>query len=74
LIENAKHVGKPVFPAIVKPNFGDNSWGIDARSVVRNMSELDAAIIRAKYQMGIQGSYTGRGVYRGYRSHSFRLR
>jgi D-alanine-D-alanine ligase len=55
LIENAKHVGKPVFPAIVKPNFGDNSWGIDARSVVRNMSELDAAIKELSTRWGYRG-------------------
>lgn len=32
------------YPALVKPNFGDNSWGITERSLVRNREELRAAV------------------------------
>jgi D-alanine-D-alanine ligase len=53
--ENAKDVRPPVFPAIVKPNFGDNSWGIDSHSVVRNMSELGAAVEDLRTRWGYRG-------------------
>jgi D-alanine-D-alanine ligase len=40
------------FPAIVKPNFGDSSFGITQRSVVNNGEELLNAISQIREQFG----------------------
>ena len=40
------------FPAIVKPNFGDSSFGITQRSVVKNGEELLNAISEIREQFG----------------------
>ncbi len=40
------------FPVIAKPNFGDSSFGITARSVANNIEELDEAIVRIRKQFG----------------------
>ncbi|MEN3048366.1 MAG: methyltransferase domain-containing protein [Candidatus Caldarchaeales archaeon] len=44
-----------LFPCIVKPNFGDNSWGITERSVARDRSELEAAVRSLKDEWGYGG-------------------
>jgi len=40
------------FPAIVKPNFGDSSFGITRRSVVNNIEELINAISEIRQKFG----------------------
>jgi len=40
------------FPAIVKPNFGDSSFGITQRSVVNNPEELMNAISEVREKLG----------------------
>lgn len=40
------------FPAIVKPNFGDSSFGITQRSVVNNPEELLNAILEIREKFG----------------------
>ncbi|MFX1304065.1 MAG: methyltransferase domain-containing protein [Promethearchaeota archaeon] len=40
------------FPAIVKPNFGDSSFGITQRSVVKNGEELLSAISEIREKFG----------------------
>ena len=40
------------FPAIVKPNFGDSSFGITQRSVVKNGEQLLSAISEIREQFG----------------------
>jgi len=40
------------FPAIVKPNFGDSSFGITQRSVVKNGEQLLSAISQIREQFG----------------------
>jgi D-alanine-D-alanine ligase len=40
------------FPAIVKPNFGDSSFGITQRSVVKNGEELLSAILEIREKFG----------------------
>ncbi len=40
------------FPVIVKPNFGDSSFGINQRSVCNNIEELAAAIMFLRVNMG----------------------
>jgi len=40
------------FPAIVKPNFGDSSFGITQRSVVSNLEELMNAISEIREKFG----------------------
>lgn len=44
------------FPAIVKPNFGDSSFGITQRSVVYNGEELIAAISEIRTKFGYDKS------------------
>ncbi len=43
------------YPALVKPNFGDNSWGITDRSVVRNREELRVALRELRQVWGYKG-------------------
>ena len=43
------------YPALVKPNFGDNSWGITDRSVVRNREELRVALRELRQGWGYKG-------------------
>ena len=40
------------FPVIVKPNFGDSSFGITQRSIANNVKELENAIKEIKEQFG----------------------
>ncbi len=40
------------FPVIVKPNFGDSSFGITQDSVCNNVTELENAIIRLREKSG----------------------
>ncbi len=40
------------FPVIVKPNFGDSSFGITQRSVVYNVEELNDAIVEVRKKFG----------------------
>lgn len=40
------------FPVIVKPNFGDSSYGITAKSVCYNIQELDKAIANLRNNLG----------------------
>ena len=40
------------FPAIIKPNFGDSSFGITQRSVVNNMEELINAVSEIREHFG----------------------
>ncbi|BAJ50825.1 D-alanine-D-alanine ligase [Candidatus Caldarchaeum subterraneum] len=47
-----KHVK---YPVIVKPNYGDNSWGITERNVVRNRDELISAIKEIRVKWGYSG-------------------
>ncbi|HME55559.1 MAG TPA: methyltransferase domain-containing protein [Candidatus Lokiarchaeia archaeon] len=42
------------FPVIVKPNFGDSSYGITAKSVCNNIEELDAAITNLRTNIGYE--------------------
>jgi len=44
------------FPAIVKPNFGDSSFGITERSVVNNPEELVSAISEQREKFGYSNS------------------
>ena len=44
------------FPAIVKPNFGDSSFGITQRSVVHNGEELINAISEIREKIGYEQS------------------
>ncbi len=43
------------YPALVKPNFADNSWGITERSLVRNREELRAAVRELRTSWGYRG-------------------
>ena len=40
------------FPVIVKPNFGDSSFGITQRSVAYNLDELNIAILKIRSRFG----------------------
>ncbi len=40
------------FPVIVKPNFGDSSFGITRESVAANIEDLNNAIVRIRRQYG----------------------
>ncbi|MEM3906131.1 MAG: methyltransferase domain-containing protein [Nitrososphaerota archaeon] len=42
------------YPVIVKPNFGDNSWGITEKSIARSAEELVAAVenLRTEWRYG----------------------
>ncbi|MCX7735003.1 MAG: methyltransferase domain-containing protein [bacterium] len=42
------------FPAIVKPNFGDSSFGITAKSVVYSVEELTAQISEVRNKFGYE--------------------
>ncbi len=42
-------------PLIVKPNFGDNSWGITEKSVVRSPAELAGAVERLRVEWKYSG-------------------
>ncbi|MEW6103608.1 MAG: methyltransferase domain-containing protein [bacterium] len=42
------------FPVIVKPNFGDSSFGITQRSVVNNIDELTQAILWIREKFGYE--------------------
>lgn len=45
--------GMPIsFPVLAKPNYGDSSFGITAKSVAYNFEELNDAIIRSREQFG----------------------
>jgi len=44
------------FPVIVKPNFGDSSFGITQRSVAYNLEELVSAIADIREQLGYNRS------------------
>ncbi len=40
------------FPVIVKPNFGDSSWGITQDSVCYNLQMLEKAILQVREKLG----------------------
>ena len=42
------------FPVIIKPNFGDSSFGITSSSVCNNVTELENAIVASRAQFGYQ--------------------
>jgi D-alanine-D-alanine ligase len=42
------------FPVIIKPNFGDSSFGITRSSVCYNVTELENAIVGSRLQFGYQ--------------------
>ncbi len=42
------------FPVIIKPNFGDSSFGITRSSVCNNVTELENAILESRQQFGYQ--------------------
>jgi len=42
------------FPVIIKPNFGDSSFGITRSSVCNNVTELENAILESRLQFGYQ--------------------
>jgi D-alanine-D-alanine ligase len=42
------------FPVIIKPNFGDSSFGITKESVASNLEELNDAIIRIRDKVGFE--------------------
>ncbi|MGD2172714.1 MAG: methyltransferase domain-containing protein [Gammaproteobacteria bacterium] len=42
------------FPVIIKPNFGDSSFGITRSSVCNNVTELENAIVESRSQFGYQ--------------------
>jgi len=42
------------FPVIVKPNFGDSSFGITQKSVAYTIEELNDAIVRIREQFGYE--------------------
>jgi len=42
------------FPAIVKPNFGDGSFGITQKSVVYSIEQLNDAIIELRHQFSFE--------------------
>ena len=42
------------FPVIIKPNFGDSSFGITRSSVCNNVTELENAILESRRQFGYQ--------------------
>ncbi|MEM0349302.1 MAG: methyltransferase domain-containing protein [Candidatus Caldarchaeum sp.] len=48
-------IPRRIYPAIVKPNFADNSWGITAKSIVRDRTELESAIHQLKIEWGYHG-------------------
>ena len=45
-----------VFPVIVKPNFGDSSFGITQRSIANNFEELTSAISEIREKFGYDKS------------------
>ncbi|MEM4290452.1 MAG: methyltransferase domain-containing protein [Nitrososphaerota archaeon] len=49
------HVKGLKYPLIVKPNFGDNSWGITEKSMVRSVEELVAAVKNLRTEWGYSG-------------------
>ncbi|MBN2274684.1 MAG: methyltransferase domain-containing protein [Bacteroidales bacterium] len=42
------------FPVIIKPNYGDSSFGITRESVANNLEELNDAIIRIREKVGFE--------------------
>ncbi len=42
------------FPVIIKPNFGDSSFGITRSSVSNNVTELENAILESRQQFGYE--------------------
>ena len=42
------------FPVIIKPNFGDSSFGITRSSVCNNVTELESALLESRLQFGYQ--------------------
>ncbi len=42
------------FPVIIKPNFGDSSFGITSSSVCNNVTELENAIVASRLQFGYE--------------------
>ncbi|MDW8043152.1 MAG: methyltransferase domain-containing protein [Nitrososphaerota archaeon] len=53
--DDLRRVPGRLFPCIVKPNFGDNSWGITERSVARDTGELRAAVRALREEWGYEG-------------------
>lgn len=42
------------FPVIIKPNFGDSSFGITQECVCSNVTELEQAILKSRQQFGYE--------------------
>jgi D-alanine-D-alanine ligase len=45
------------YPVIVKPNFGDNSWGIGPENVVYSPSDLNKVIEKLRTKWGYRGPF-----------------
>lgn len=54
-VEEFSHVPSEAFPLIIKPNFGDNSWGITERSIANDRSEAVAAYKSLREVWGYRG-------------------
>jgi carbamoylphosphate synthase large subunit len=58
------------FPVIVKPNFGDSSFGITRNSVCYNVMDLENALLQVRQQVGydkpvlVEKFLTGKQDYR----------